>query len=108
MPKEQLFAFVPMALMSAWDLSSLGSGNIGLAFMSARNQGWNLLSEQMTNQDKKQSDDMIDQTLLDTGDRWIIGVWVFVALLAVAILPFASRMGEVAQAIASFCGISLR
>lgn len=76
--------------------------------MSARNQGWNLLSEQMTNQDKKQSDDMIDQTVLDTGDRWIIGVWVFVALLAVAILPFASRMGEVAQAIASFCGISLR
>lgn len=45
--------------------------------------------------------------VIEHGDRWIIGVWIVVALVAVAILPFASRMGDVARAIASFCGISL-
>ncbi|MCE2517614.1 MAG: hypothetical protein J4F41_07250 [Alphaproteobacteria bacterium] len=45
--------------------------------------------------------------LLDHADRWIWGVWIAVALLAVAILPFASRAREVAVAIASFCGVSL-
>ena len=42
----------------------------------------------------------------DGADRWIWGVWVVVALLAVAVLPFASRFREVAVAIASFCGVS--
>ena len=45
--------------------------------------------------------------ILDHADRWIFGVWILVALIAVAILPFASRMGDVARAIASFCGITL-
>ena len=45
--------------------------------------------------------------VIDHADRWIWGVWVVIALVAVAILPFASRMGDVARAIASFCGITL-
>ena len=45
--------------------------------------------------------------LLDHSDRWIWGVWIVVALVAVAILPFASRARDVAVAIASFCGVSL-
>jgi len=48
-----------------------------------------------------------DAPILDRADRWIFGVWILVALIAVAILPFASRMGDVARAIASFCGITL-
>ena len=47
-----------------------------------------------------------DAPLVDHSDRWIWGVWIAAALIAVAILPFASRMGDVAQAIASFCGIT--
>jgi hypothetical protein len=43
----------------------------------------------------------------DHADRWIWGVWIAVALLAVAVLPFASRFREVAAAIASFCGITI-
>ena len=43
----------------------------------------------------------------DNADRWIWGVWITVALLAVAVLPFASRFREVAVAIASFCGVTL-
>ena len=35
-------------------------------------------------------------------DRWIWGVWV-----AVALLPFASRLDGVARAIARFCGFSV-
>ncbi|XDZ66295.1 hypothetical protein AB8880_02550 [Alphaproteobacteria bacterium LSUCC0684] len=40
-------------------------------------------------------------------DRWIWGVWIAVALLSVAILPFATRLGEVSRAIARFCGFAL-
>lgn len=43
----------------------------------------------------------------DNADRWIWGVWIVIALLSVAVLPFASRFREVAVAIASFCGVTL-
>ena len=45
--------------------------------------------------------------VIDHSDRWIYGVWIVMALVAVAILPFASRMGDVARAIASFCGFTI-
>ena len=40
-------------------------------------------------------------------DRWIWGVWIGVALLSVAILPFATRLADVGRAIAQFCGFAL-
>jgi len=40
-------------------------------------------------------------------DRWIWGVWIAIALLSVAILPFATRLGDVGRAIAQFCGFAL-
>ena len=45
--------------------------------------------------------------VINHSDRWIYGVWIVMALVAVAILPFASRMGDVARAIASFCGFTI-
>jgi len=40
-------------------------------------------------------------------DRWIWGLWIGVALFSVAVLPFASRFGDVAKAIAQFCGFGI-
>lgn len=57
--------------------------------------------------DKNPEDNPEDNLVVDHGDRWIYGVWIVIALIAVAILPFASRMGDVARAIASFCGITI-
>ena len=75
--------------------------------MSARNQGWNLLSELKTDNRGAGNDlhDNADQK--DNADRWIWFVWVGVALVAVAILPFASRFQEVANAVAVFCGFTI-
>lgn len=36
---------------------------------------------------------------------WI--AWVIIALIAVAILPFAARSSSIARAIASFCGFTI-
>jgi len=80
--------------------------------MSASNQGWNLLSGHA---DKKrpeeigfsQEDRFQRPEVVPQADRWIWGVWIAVALLSVAILPFATRMGEVARAIAQFCGFPM-
>ena len=73
---------------------------------------WNLLCGPMdktpSTSDNHQQGHQQDLTpVIEHGDRWIIGVWIVIALIAVAILPFASRMGDVARAIASFCGITI-
>ena len=70
--------------------------------MSASNRGWNLSSEH--NSDHPAGDAEDDDA---NADRWIWGVWIVVALVAVAILPFASRFQDVARAVASFCGIKI-
>jgi len=80
--------------------------------MSASNQGWNLLSghaDKKHIQDHGVSPQGEHERHEDThhADRWIWGVWIAVALLSVAILPFATRMGEVARAIAQFCGFPM-
>ena len=64
--------------------------------MSASSRGWNSLSARRNRQPRAGGD--------GSPDRWIWGVWVVVALLAVAILPFATRLDGVARAIARFCG----
>lgn len=38
------------------------------------------------------------------GDRWIWGVWLIIAVIAIGILPLTTRGLEMARAIASFCG----
>ena len=58
-------------------------------------------------QDQRQDHQHGQAPVIEHSDRWIIGVWIVIALIAVAILPFASRMGDVARAIASFCGITI-
>ena len=84
--------------------------------MWGSNLAWNLLCEPMDknpstlNEQQPGSQDGHQHDLapvIEHGDRWIIGVWIVIALIAVAILPFASRMGDVARAIASFCGITI-
>ena len=78
--------------------------------MSVSNLAWNLWSEQMTNPADDNTTDpqrAADAAADASADRWIWGVWIVVALVSVAVLPFASRFKEVATAIASFCGITL-
>lgn len=80
--------------------------------MLASNQGWNLLSERADHNRREEAglpQEHCDQRPEDTrrADRWIWGVWIGVALLSVAILPFSSRMGEVARAVAHFCGFPM-
>ena len=72
--------------------------------MLALNLAWNLWFVQMTDQTEDHHDNPAPP---DHADRWIWGVWIVVALLSVAVLPFASRFREVAVAIASFCGVTL-
>ncbi len=43
----------------------------------------------------------------DKTSRGVIVVWIIIALLAIAALPFTARGYEVARAIASFCGFTL-
>jgi hypothetical protein len=70
--------------------------------MSARNRGWNLSFEHKTDLPR-------EETASDTdhADRWIWGVWIVVALISVAILPFSSRFHAVARTIAQLCGFEL-
>jgi len=76
--------------------------------MWGNNRAWNLWYEPMAKENNNQPPPTDDGApVLDHADRWIYGVWIVVALIAVAILPFASRMGDVARAIASFCGFTL-
>ena len=84
--------------------------------MWVSNPAWNLLCEPMDKTPSTLNNQPDEQhhahqqnlaPVIEHGDRWIIGVWIVVALIAVAILPFASRMGDVARAIASFCGITI-
>ena len=80
--------------------------------MWGSNPVWNLLCGPMDKTpltpNEHPQDQQHDQApVIEHGDRWIIGVWIVIALIAVAILPFASRMGDVARAIASFCGITI-
>ena len=81
--------------------------------MWGSNPAWNLLCGPMDKTpltpNEHPQDQQHDQApvVIEHGDRWIIGVWIVIALIAVAILPFASRMGDVARAIASFCGITI-
>ena len=84
--------------------------------MWVSNQAWNLLCEPMDkttstsdnqHHDHPQGHQQDLAPVIEHSDRWIIGVWIVIALIAVAILPFASRMGDVARAIASFCGITI-
>lgn len=70
--------------------------------MSASNRGWNLSSEHKTDPVQENSENTSTRD-----DRWIWGVWIVAALIAVAILPFASRFQDVARAVASFCGIPI-
>ena len=74
--------------------------------MSASNRGWNLSSEHKS-EDPVETPEQHPDGSSDHADRWIWGVWVAVALIAVAILPFASRFQDVALAIAAFCGIKV-
>ena len=67
--------------------------------MSASSPGWNSLSAR---RNKRSRADGAGGGA--SPDRWIWGVWVAVALVAVAILPFATRLDGVARAIARFCG----
>ena len=41
------------------------------------------------------------------GDRWIWGVWLIIAVIAIGILPLTTRGLEMARAIASFCGFPI-
>jgi len=80
--------------------------------MLASNQGWNLLSghadkERPEEYGFSQEDRFQRPEDARDADRWIWGVWIAVALISVAILPFATRMGEVARAIAQFCGFPM-
>jgi len=76
--------------------------------MWGSNREWNLWCAPMADDHQNPTSSADDDApILDRADRWIFGVWILVALIAVAILPFASRMGDVARAIASFCGITL-
>lgn len=84
--------------------------------MWGSNLVWNLLCEPMDKTPSTSDNHQHDHPqghqqdlapVIEHSDRWIIGVWIVVALIAVAILPFASRMGDVARAIASFCGITI-
>ena len=80
--------------------------------MWGNNLAWNLLCGPMdktpsTSDNHQQGNQQDLAPVIEHGDRWIIGVWIVIALIAVAILPFASRMGDVARAIASFCGITI-
>ena len=76
--------------------------------MWGSNRAWNLWYEPMAEENNNQPPPTDDGApMLDHADLWIFGVWIVVALIAVAILPFASRMGDVARAIASFCGFTL-
>ena len=81
--------------------------------MWGNNLAWNLLCEPMDKPSSSPNDQPLnnhqhdESPIIEHGDRWIIGVWIVIALIAVAILPFASRMGDVARAIASFCGITI-
>lgn len=84
--------------------------------MLASNLAWNLWCVLVSNQPlsdgrPENGADTIDgdttPQVIDHADRWIFGVWIGIALIAVAILPFAARFKEVAVAIASFCGVSL-
>ena len=71
--------------------------------MSASNRGWSSLSGRSERRPAAGAGGGGEAS----ADRWIWGVWVAVALLAVAILPFASRLDGVARAIARFCGFSV-
>ena len=84
--------------------------------MWGSNLAWNLLCGPMDKtpstshehqQDHQHGRHQDVAPMIEHSDRWIIGVWIVIALIAVAILPFASRMGDVARAIASFCGITI-
>ncbi|CAI8450914.1 MAG: Uncharacterised protein [SAR116 cluster bacterium MED-G04] len=68
--------------------------------MSVSSQGWNSLSEHKTEDTETDREDQAQ-------DRWIWGVWLTVALISVAILPFASRLDGVARSIARFCGFGI-
>ena len=65
------------------------------------------MSDQV-HQDDSGNDRPVDDDAANVtdGDKWIWGVWIVIALISVAILPFASRFKEVAVAIASFCGVT--
>jgi hypothetical protein len=102
-----------MALMSGWGISSSICANISRGFMSGSNPAWNswcaplAKDGQQRPENASQNSPRDSSGLVDKSDRWIWGVWIVVALIAVAILPFATRLQEVAVAIASFCGIAL-
>ena len=74
--------------------------------MSVSNRGWNLSSEHKSEEQVATPEENAAGSS-DHADRWIWGVWIAVALIAVAILPFASRFQDVALAIAAFCGIKV-
>lgn len=73
--------------------------------MSASNLAWNLWCAPLVNDTHEKHQDQPE--LLDHSDRWIWGVWIVVALIAVAALPFSARLQGVAKAVASFCGFSI-
>ena len=56
------------------------------------NRGWNLLSKRKPHKE----------------DYWLWGIWVGVALIAIAVLPFSARLGAMADAVLQFCGIGIR
>lgn len=73
--------------------------------MLASNLAWNLWCELLLNDTPEEHQDQ--PKLLDQSDRWIWGVWIVIALIAVAALPFSARLQGVAEAVASFCGFSI-
>jgi len=48
-----------------------------------------------------------DQKLVRPADRSVWLIWLGMALLAVAILPFAVRNSEIVRQIAAMCGFTL-
>ena len=48
-----------------------------------------------------------DQKLVRPADRSVWLIWLGMVLLAVAILPFAVRNGEIVRQIAAMCGFTL-
>ena len=69
--------------------------------MLANVRAWNLWCGLLA---KEQQKPVIDVATDDASDKWIWYIWFGVALLAVAILPFSSRLNAFADAFSSFCG----
>ena len=72
--------------------------------MSASSRGWSSLSAPRNRAPRNRG---AGGRTAASADRWIWGVWVAAALLAVVILPFATRLDGVARAIARFCGFGV-